>query len=271
MHEIGLVDQLHRDDDATFTTGNFFPGLRQPFVAQVGRFVEGELEPDRIDRHDDGEERGIAAGTAGHEIAWRNSSVADAASDWCPQFGEFEIEGGLANGRLLGGDRGFGDPLGLRALVEGLLGDRLVAHELRGTRQIGLGKCEVGSRLRQIGLGLVERGLERALVDREKEVALLDDLAIAEIDSIEITRHAGAHLDRIDGDEAADILVIVDDVALDRRRDRHRRRRRRRGSLLAFATTGDQERQQQNGEPCRDGSLHGPSFDGRVVRRSGQI
>ena len=226
VHEIGLVDQLHRDDDAALATGDFLSGLRQPLVADIRRFVEGELEPDRIDRHDGGEQRGIAAGAAGHEIARRDAPVADAAGDRRAQFGEFEVERGLANRRLLRGDRGFGDALGLGALVEGLLGDGLVAHELRGAREIGLGKGEVGPRLRQVGLGLVERGLERALVDREQEVALLDDLAVGEMDAVEIAGHARAHLDRVDGDEAADILVIVDDVAFDRRRDRDGRRRR---------------------------------------------
>jgi hypothetical protein len=69
----------------------------------------------------------------------------------------------------------------LGALVEGLLGDGLVAHQLGGAREIRLGEREVGARLRQVGARLVERGLERPLVDGEQEVALLDHLAVGEM------------------------------------------------------------------------------------------
>ena len=128
------------------------------------------------------------------------------------QLGELEVELGLPHRRLLRRDRRLGDALGLRALVEGLLGDGLVAHELLAAREIGLGEGEVGSRLRQIGARLVERVLERPLVDGEQQVALLDHLPVLEMHLVEIAGDARAHLDRIDRDEAADIFVLVDHV-----------------------------------------------------------
>ena len=69
--------------------------------------------------------------------------------------------------------------LGLRALIEDLLGDGLVAHQLlrRASDRTSV-KAEFGLRLLQIGAGLVERVLERPLVDGEQQVALLDDLAV---------------------------------------------------------------------------------------------
>jgi hypothetical protein len=47
------------------------------------------------------------------------------------------------------------------------------------------------------------------------------------MDGIEIAGHPGANLHAVDGDEPADILVLIDDVALERRSNRHLRRRRR--------------------------------------------
>ena len=107
-----------------------------------------------------------------------------------------------------------------------LLGDGLVVHELLAAREIGLGESEIGARLSEIGAHLFERDLERPPVDGEEEIALLHQLAVGEVDFGKIAREARAHFDRIDGDEAADIFVLVDDRALLRLRHRYGRRRR---------------------------------------------
>ena len=103
--------------------------------------------------------------------------------------------------------------------------------------QVGLGLC-------QRSLGLIERVLERALVDGEQKVALLDHLAVLEVDGLEIAGDAGAHFDRIHRGEAADIFVIIGDGLLNRLGDGDRRRRRRLGLLLllSLAAAGEQQR-----------------------------
>ena len=113
--------------------------------------------------------------------------------------------------------------------------------------QIGFGEREIGLRLRQIGARLIERVLERPLVDREQQVALLDQLPVLEMHLVEISRDARPHLDRIDGGEAADIFVVVDDRALHRLGDRDRRRRRTASLLLLLAATCDQSRKRKHG------------------------
>ena len=166
---------------AGVAAGDILPGLGQPLVAQIRRFVEGEFEIDRIGRHDGGEQRGVAAGAAGDKIARRDAPVADAAVDRRAQFGEFQVELGLAHRRLVVADRGLGVAERLRALLEGLIGDGLVAHELLAARVVGFGKGEIGLRLHQIGARLIERVLERPLVDGEQQIALLDDLPVLEM------------------------------------------------------------------------------------------
>ena len=123
--------------------------------------------------------------------------------------------------------------IGLRALLEGLVGDGLVAHQLLAAREIGFGEGEIRFRLRQIGARLIERVLERPLVDGEQQIALLDDLPVLEMHAVEIAGDARAHLDRIDRGEAADIFVEIGDRALDRLGDGDRRRRRRAALLVA--------------------------------------
>ena len=70
-------------------------------------------------------------------------------------------------------------------------------------------------------------------------------MAIVEMHAFEIPRHTRTHLDAVDRDEAADILVVVDNVALDRDRHRHRRRWRGRRSALAVAAGGERRGQNQ--------------------------
>ncbi len=162
----------------------------------------------------------------------------------------------MAHRRLLRRDGRLSDALRLRALVEGLFGDGLVAHELRGAPEIAFREGEIGARLREIGLGLVEGGLERPLVDGEQKIALLHHLAVGEIHPIEIAGHARADFHRVDRNEAADILVLIDDDAPDRMGDRHGRRRRRASLLPALSAARDGERERKNGE-ARLGSLQG--------------
>ncbi len=129
------------------------------------------------------------------------------------------------------------------------------------------GESDVRLRGLEVGAGLVERVLERPLVDGEQEVALLHDLAVGEVDLVEIARYARAHLDHVDRDEAADIFVLIDDGALDRLGDRHLGRRRC-CLLLALAATGKEGRKgDQRGSQDSGGCRHevGP----KVVTNAG--
>ena len=65
-----------------------------------------------------------------------------------------QIELGLPHRRLVGRNRRLARAECLRALVEDLLGDGAVAHQLLGAIEIGLGKGEIGLGLREIGARL---------------------------------------------------------------------------------------------------------------------
>ena len=102
-------------------------------------------------------------------------------------------------------------------------------------------------RLREARLRLRERGLERPAIDGEEQVALLHQLAVLEVDGVEIARDARAHLDGVDGDEAADILVVVGDQPLGRLGDRDLRGGRWPGlrARLARLAAGEPGTQQE--------------------------
>ena len=87
------------------------PVLCSAQVAQVGGLVHRELEADRIDRLDGRQQGRGARRAAGHEVADRHAPVADAARHRRAQLGEVEVELGLAQRRLLGGNVGLRDAL----------------------------------------------------------------------------------------------------------------------------------------------------------------
>ena len=187
VNEVVLVEQLERDRRTALAPGHVAAVLGEALVTQIRGLVEGEFEADRVHRNDHRKQRGIAGGVAGDEIAARHPAVADPAGDRGLELGEFEVEQRLPH---RGGQRihhRLGDALGLGALVERLLGDGAFLDELGAAGEIGLGEGEIGLRLGQIAPRLVERGLERALVDGEQEVALLDHLAVGEMDGVEIS------------------------------------------------------------------------------------
>ncbi len=252
MPEVLLVDELERDRHAAIAAGDVLAFLRQALVPQKRGLVEGKLEVDRIGRDDRREQRGVAARSAGHEIAGRNPPVADTAVDRRTQLGELKVELGLpyrglgtADGRPRVAER-------LRALLERLVRYGLVTNELLPARIVGFRIGQIRLRLRQSGTRLIKRVLERAFVDGKKQIALLDELPVLEMQLVEIARDARAHLDGIDGGETPDIFVIVEDRALDRLRYDHRRWWWRTTLLLPLSTARDESRNRERQHKPRD-------------------
>ena len=67
-------------------------------------------------------------------------------------------------------------------LVIGLLGGVIVLAQLGGAVELGLGKLELSLGLKLLGLGALERELERPRLDDEQEIAFLHQLAVDEVD-----------------------------------------------------------------------------------------
>ena len=200
----------------------------------------------------------VPVGAARHQIADRDAAVADAAVDRRAQLGELEVELGLTAPpppapRLRPRRRAWPACADRRSARDGL-----AAHKLLAAREIGFGEGKIGARLRQVGVRLLERDLERPAVDGEQQVALLHQLAVLEMDFLQITRDPRPHLDRIDGDKAADIFVLIDNGLLHRPRHRHRGRRRRRFGLGFAALAGSNrqpERHQQENSRHAGGEI----------------
>ncbi len=97
--------------------------------------------------------------------------------------GELQIELSLTNRRLLcGNSRHSAARFTCSTLIEGLLGDGLVTHQLLAARsdrpsakaRSAFARCE-------IGLGLIKRGLERTFVDGKEKLPFLYHLTVLEV------------------------------------------------------------------------------------------
>ncbi len=124
--------------------------------------------------------------------------------------------------------------------------------------QVGRRKICLRFGAREIGLGLIECGTKRPLVEREQEIARLHELAVGEVHLLEITGDARTNLDCIHGDEAAYVFVAIDELLANRIGDGHLRRRRCRRRALAAA--GEQKGQRNCGAEGRGRAMHGLSL-----------
>ena len=120
--------------------------------------------------------------------------------------------GGLV-GRDLRGQLRDGGALGV-----GLLPGREFA-ELGEALQVEIGVGEIGLVLRLLGLGLVERGLERPRIDLDQRIALLDELAFLEGDLVDLAVDAGANQDGVEALHGAEAGQIDREIGLLDRRD----------------------------------------------------
>ena len=124
----------------------------------------------------------------------------------------------------------------------------LSAHGI-GTEQFPLPrKFSAGIRQRRRGTGLVgarlgERGRIGSRINLEQELALANLEAIAEPDADDLPRYPRADLDVLDRLEPTDVVVPVDDIALERIAYRNERRRRSlRRSVAARAQQSGERR-----------------------------
>ncbi len=160
------------------------------------------------------------------EVADRKRAGRRCARKWRFEFGELEIEFRLPHRSLLRRNGGFRHALRLGPLVEVCCVIVVPRTSSSPRLRSASAKDEVGLCLRERSLCPIERGLERPPVDGKQRIARLYELAVFELDLVQIAGDAGSNLDEIEGHEATNIFVIVTDQLFNRLGDGHLRRRR---------------------------------------------
>ena len=186
----------------------------------------------------------MGAAFALDEVAHIDAAIGDAAGDGCAHVREFEVELRCPH-RCLG--RRYGtvrSALGLDVIVQRRLRYRLALDERTRPFEGLLGELRLGLRLDERCLRLGQCYLERPFVDREENLPLRDELAIGEMDLVEITGDTRADLDGLGRLKTAGELVPLDKFLDEWLGHRHRRRSLCRA--LAFVTfPARRERHQQ--------------------------
>ncbi len=270
----GLVLKLDLDGGRC---GAGTPGTLGLEVERLGA-VKGEI--DRIERVDRGQHRAARAFAARDLVAGIDLAIGNAATDRRANLGELDVERARADPRIRCGKRGLRrrQPRPQRVDLSGR--HRVVVDQPRRAAKIGPGQRQRTRRTRRIGVRLGKRVGERAGIDREEQLALTDDLAVAEVDAGHLTGNTRPDLDGAARGEAADIIVPFADVAHQWRRHRHRGGWRCGGDGLVVAgELGADRANQRKGKEDKSTALParqtgnaiaqgpGASFIGRVDRR----
>ena len=152
--------------------------------------------------------------------------------------GDRRLDLGVVELGLRVGDRGFvGGDLGGElgdggALGVGLLPRREFA-ELGVALKVEIGVGEIRLVLLLLGLGLVERGLERAGVDLDQQIALVDHLALGEGDLVDLAVNPGPDLYGVEALNRAEAGQVDREVDLLDRRNADGNGGRARRTLLS--------------------------------------
>jgi hypothetical protein len=179
------------------------------------------------------------------EVALGHQLAADTPAHRSGDASELDVELGGVDRGAGRRDAGFGLSHGGGTGLRLFLGHRLALHQGAGTSEELL--REIHARLRQLEIALrpAQLRLVGARVDREQEVALSHQGALAKVDRLQVAADAGADLHGIDRLESCRVLVPVDELALHGARDGHLGRRRFLGLLAAARCDGERRHAQR--------------------------
>src|SRR6202040_3423746 len=179
-----------------------------------------------------------------HEIALVDEFRAEAPVDWRADIAIAEIEFGGIDLRLITLDRSLQLPDRCLLLVVALPGLPPRADQLFITVEIQLGADELRLVFLLIGLRLLKRRLKRAWVNLEERLALLDILALLEVDFDDLSVDPALDRDHVVGLDRPDAVeedrhILGRDGSRGARDSRSRRLRRRDRHLGAGAQSPD--------------------------------
>lgn len=233
-----------------------------------------EVGVDFVLRHDGGQYAGGVTGS--HQVARSETGTAGAPVDGRANLGPLQVQ----LRRLHRGLRSL--HLGLRrlvssaALLPGFGGDGLLLDQNLGALCLASAAAGLAARPGQLRLGPGQFRPVTAGIDREEHIALLDLVAFAVGDPLDVAGHPWAQLDALDGFDAPVVFVpLRDGLDLDLRDADLRRWRMASGAStgVLFASCerhraeGDQYPKQAQAARVGAGSRHLNSFRGQVVKR----
>ena len=231
--EIGLVAEL--DLDLVGERALLLHAIARE--GQVVALAHVEIEVDRVDR-DDGREQGRRARrgpAAGDQIADRDQMRADAPGERGHDPAMLDVELGVADLRLGLVDGSLPRLLVGRALLDAFRRAGVALLQRLGTDEFTVGQLELGGRTFELRHRLGQAVFVRPRIDDEQQIALLDDVAILEMDLGQGAADLRAQLDLVDRRELAEESQARIELVLERRADDDLRKLGRPGMIRGFA------------------------------------
>lgn len=195
------------------------------YKAEIGGFVDVEIDVERVGRDNRGEERRSACIAAGDEIAFCDENPVDAPCNRCGDAGEGEIEFGGRDGNLGDVDLRLAlTPHGLR-VIESLAWRVAFRSQRFGAPEVDLGLIVQNVCLLQLCLGRVQGHFERSRIDLEEKLAGPHETAFGNADGDDRAADARTQLDSFGRFQMTGKLNGRRDLARDDLGNRHLRNR----------------------------------------------
>ena len=207
-------------------------------IGQVIRLAHVEIQMDRVERDNRGEQRrvGGTAAAAADQAADGDEVCPHATGKRCHDMREFKVQLSIPDRRLGGVDGSQCAALLGGTLIHVLGGAEFGLLQLPRPPEFRLGERLARLRCVELSDRLIEPDLERPRVDGEQRIALLYDLPVPKGDVGQRATDLRAQFDGVHGRELAEKARRADDRLPQRSADCHLRgRRRRRGRFLAAA------------------------------------
>src|SRR5712692_1222418 len=148
-----------------------------------------------------------------HDVAGIHKTQADAAADRRGDTGIGELQLGVVNLALIRRDGAIKLADERVLSIELLLGDDAFLKKKLESFEINLGVSAQSLILGELPLGLCKLDLERTWIDLCEKVAFVDKLTFPERDTRELSVHATANRDGVEGRDGADAIEIDGQVA----------------------------------------------------------
>src|SRR5712671_508312 len=205
-------------------------GARMP-VRNVICLAHIEVEVDRIERDNGSKSRGIGRASA-DQTTDGNAAHARAAVKRRDDAGKFQIKLRGPDGRFGRLDSRRSSTLDLCALIQKLVGCKLLSVQPSGARDLLICQLQSGSGRLTLRGRLLQLDFIWTRVDDKEQIALADNLAILEMDFAQVAADLSAQSDLIHSGKLSRKLGSVRDVFPKRERHGYDRRRRRNGSAF---------------------------------------
>ncbi|MEI9894721.1 MAG: hypothetical protein WDN28_12735 [Chthoniobacter sp.] len=263
-----FIFQLHEARDFRIAHALALRPLRVGLIPEKRPLRHGHVAIHRVDGNDR-REQGRLPRAAIDQVAHGHIDLAHPSVDRRRHARPIEIQLRGVHGGLVGGQLGIGPiETGLAGIVI-LLRDRLLLNQILRPAQLRLGQRQLRLVLGEVRLLVLQVRLERAVIDHEEQIALLDQRPFLERRLLDDAADPRRDIRRLGRNEVAGKFVPIGHLAVQRKAHGDQRRRRSGRRRLFLAARHGQQKHQGAAHHSKTDALPGSITD--LISRHLQI